>query len=400
MCALATLRDARPPWARAEHAGPALDSTSHHARTPFMNRLLAGRRSTALHIALWLVPLAAVVWWGTKQQAPTFPDSATALAWLGGALLVYVVATLARGERWDRILRRSDVNVGRVDAYGITVVGYAGNNALPARGGELLRVFLMSSRTHAKRRTVLGTILAERVLDAVALALILVIVAFSLIEKLGSPTPGELIIVGIIALVVVVVALVAWFRYRHHVDRVVAALRPVIAPVKTLWSPAGVGLLALSIAIWTLEAAVYLMIGESVGIHLGLAGAMSVVAFTNLAALIPAAPGYIGTYDAAVIFATRTVTDASKSTVLSYLLLLRFTLFVPITIVGFALLFFRYGGLARLREAREAAREAARASASRPAEPGLAEVVAATAEHVATPAEPVKAAAEPVKASA
>lgn len=340
-----------------------------------MNRLLAGRRSTALHIALWLVPLAAVVWWATQQQAPTIPDGPTALAWLGGSLLVYTIATLARGERWDRILRLSDVHASRADAYGLTVVGYAGNNALPARGGELLRVFLMSSRTHAKRRTVLGTILAERVLDAVALALILLVVAFSLIEKLGAPTPGELIIFGIIVVIALIAALVAWLRYRHHVDRVIAALRPVAAPLGTLWSAAGVWLLLLSVVIWTLEATVYLMVGEAAGIHLGLGGAMSVVAFTNLAALIPAAPGYIGTYDAAVIFATRTVTHAPKSAVLAYLLLLRFILFVPITIVGFALLFWRYGGLARLREARAAARGPATA----PAEPAPPEPVKAPA---------------------
>lgn len=333
-----------------------------------MNRLLAGRRSTAIHVALWLVPLAAVVWWATRQQTPTFPDSASSLAWLGGALLVYALTTLARGERWDRILRLSDVRASRIDAYGLTVVGYAGNNTLPARGGELLRVFLMSSRTGAKRRTVLGTIVAERVLDAVALALILVVVAFSLIEKLGSPTPGELIIFGIIVVVCLIVALVAWLRYRHHVDRLIEALRPVAAPVKTLWSAAGVWLLLLSIVIWTMEASVYLMVGEAAGIHLGLGGAMSVVAFTNLAALIPAAPGYIGTYDAAVIFATRTVTDASKSAVLAYLLLLRFILFVPITVVGFAFLILRYGGLDRLREARSAARSSPAASAE-PAPP-------------------------------
>ena len=43
---------------------------------------------------------------------------------------------------------------------------------------------------------------------------------------------------------------------------------------------------------------------------------------------------------------------ASKSTILSYLLLLRFVLFVPITVVGFVLLVVRYGGLSRIRAAR------------------------------------------------
>jgi hypothetical protein len=72
--------------------------------------------------------------------------------------------------------------------------------------------------------------------------------------------------------------------------------------------------------------------------------------------LIPAAPGYIGTYDAAVIFAVGAVSTASKSTIPSYLLLLRFVLFIPITVAGFGLLVFRYGGLSRIRAARESAR--------------------------------------------
>ena len=55
--------------------------------------------------------------------------------------------------------------------------------------------------------------------------------------------------------------------------------------------------------------------------------ALRVSATTLAAALIPAAPGYIGTYDAAVIFAMDAVSSASKSSILSYLLLLRFPLF-------------------------------------------------------------------------
>ena len=75
-------------------------------------------------------------------------------------------------------------------------------------------------------------------------------------------------------------------------------------------------------------------VGHAVDITLSLQDALAVVAFTNAASLIPAAPGYIGTYDAAVIFAVGAVSTASKSTILSYLLLLRFVLFIPITVAG------------------------------------------------------------------
>jgi len=311
-------------------------------------------KSPVVHILLWLAPLVAVIWWGSKQQAPQWPDTGSQWAWLGAALAAYALATVMRGERWHSILGAAQVDVGRGDAYGLTVVGYAGNNALPARGGELLRIFLLSSRTGAKRRTVIGSILAERILDALALGTILLVVAFDLVKKLS--TSPVLVFAGLGVGVAIALGLAyVWWRHRHHAVRLIDALRPMVTPLRPLLGIKGLMLLVLSFAIWGVESAVYGMVAESVGIHLGVTGSMSVVAFANLAALIPAAPGSIGTWDAAVAVATRAVTK-TKVNPLSFIVLLRFVVYVPITVVGMALLFLRYGGLARIKAARAAAR--------------------------------------------
>ena len=102
-----------------------------------------------------------------------------------------------RGERWAHILRRSDVkDATRADAYALVPVGYMGNNVLPARGGELLRTFLLGGRVEATKRTILGTILAERVLDAVALGVILVVLAADLLRRLPKPNETLLLVGG------------------------------------------------------------------------------------------------------------------------------------------------------------------------------------------------------------
>jgi uncharacterized membrane protein YbhN (UPF0104 family) len=62
------------------------------------------------------------------------------------------------------------------------------------------------------------------------------------------------------------------------------------------------------------------------------------MALTNLSALVPAAPGYVGTFDAAVLLALRSL----KLPALGYLLVLRFILFVPITVAGLAVFIARY----------------------------------------------------------
>ena len=325
---------------------------------------MSQRTKRLLLLVVWALPIAGVVWWATKQQAPTLPHSFGGIMALVGALALYAVATLMRGERWEQILRRSDVDAKRADAYCLIPVGYMGNNVLPARGGEILRTFLLDSRVDATKRTILGTILAERVLDAVALGVILVALAYDLLRKL--PKPSEAVVLAGVALVVLLgVALaVALLRYRERLVFVLRALAPLAEPSRRLLSRYGFVLLLVSLAIWLVEASVYIAVGHAVDIPLSLRDGLAVVAFTNAAALIPAAPGYIGTYDAAVIFAVDAVSSAAKSSVLSYLLLLRFVLFIPITIVGFVLLVVRYGGLARLRAARDEARadrDAARA---------------------------------------
>jgi uncharacterized membrane protein YbhN (UPF0104 family) len=318
-------------------------------------RLLANRRLLPLQLVLWLAPLAGVAWWASKQPAPTVPTGAGALGALAGALALYALATVARAERWERILRASGISVTRADTYALVPVGYMGNNVLPARGGEMLRTFLLGSSAQASRRTVLGTILAERLLDAIALGLILVVLAYGLLQRLATPSTGVLLAVGAALLAVALLIALAATRERERFARLVRALKPLIAPCRTLLGPRGVALLGVSLVIWSIEAAVYIVIGEAVNVHLGLQGGLSVVAFTNAAALIPAAPGYVGTYDAAVLFAVKAVTGASVGAV-SYLVLLRFVLFVPITVVGFILLLVRYGGFSRVRAARAESR--------------------------------------------
>ena len=80
------------------------------------------------------------------------------------------------------------------------------------------------------------------------------------------------------------------------------------------------------------------MWATSVGIQLGATGALYVMALTNLSAVVPAAPGYVGTFDAAVLLALRSLHQPA----LGYLLVLRFVLFVPVTVAGFAVFVGRY----------------------------------------------------------
>lgn len=309
------------------------------------------RRFALIQALFSLVALGAVVWWASRQDAPEIPTSTRAIAWLVGALALYALATLVRAERWHRILRRTGVKVARTDAYGLTTVGYMGNNVLPARAGEMLRVVLLSRRTGAGKRTLIGTIVAERLLDAVALASIFAVVVVGVLNNTALPSNRPFLLAAIGAGVLAALALAVWMLRRHHVvERLREFMRPMAGAPRALLSLQGLLLLAVSFSIWALEASVYLAVARALKIDMSGMDSLYLVALTNLFAMIPAAPGYVGTFDAAVIFGVKAIGDSGSAAV-SYLLLLRFLLFVPITLAGLVVLVTRYGGWSRLRAA-------------------------------------------------
>jgi glycosyltransferase 2 family protein len=309
------------------------------------------RRFALIQVIFSLVALAAVVWWASKQDAPELPSTSTAIWWLVAGAALYAVVTILRGERWHQILHMTGVNTSRSDSDGLTTVGYMGNNVLPARAGEMLRVVLLSNRTDAGKRSLFGTVVAERLLDAIALAAIFAIVVFGILREANVPTDKPLLVVAIGAtLAVAALGALYVIRRRDALGRLRDFIRPLAGAPRALMSRQGVALLALSFLIWAVEASVYLAVAHATELDISAMGALYIVAFTNLVAMLPAGPGYLGTFDAAVVVGVKAI-GGTGSQAVSYLLLLRFILFLPITVVGLIVLVTRYGGWSRLRAA-------------------------------------------------
>ena len=73
-----------------------------------------------------------------------------------------------------------------MDTYALTCIGYMGNNMLPARGGDASATLLMAPRAHTSIRTVIGTLLAERMLDVAVLVVLFVVVGYGLLGEVGG----------------------------------------------------------------------------------------------------------------------------------------------------------------------------------------------------------------------
>jgi uncharacterized protein (TIRG00374 family) len=316
----------------------------------------AGRGVGALGIVISVVALAGVIWWISRQDAPRLPSGAGEWSALVGAVVVYGLATVLRSERWLALLRHEGSRPPRADAYALTLVGFMANNVLPARAGDALRVVLMAPRAGAGARPVIGTLVAERVLDVFVLFSLFGILAVALARTADVPLAG--VIAGALLLVgaVAVVALVTYATRRPdgRLARWSRFIEPMLTATRALRGRWAGRMLAVTLAIWACEAAVWLLSGTAIGVDLGPHEALYMIAFAATFALVPSGPGYAGTLDAAVLLALGSL-DVHGRAAVSYLLMLRFVLLVPITLAGLIALLTRYGGTKGLARARSQA---------------------------------------------
>jgi glycosyltransferase 2 family protein len=319
---------------------PSLPGTQERSTGSSRRRLLRD----FLGVFISVVSLGAFVWWATHQRRPQFPSSPKDIGFVVLAVALYGLATLLRGWRWHRILLRAAVDHKRSDAFALTAVGYMGNTILPARGGEVLRILLLGERSHSSRREIFGTIVAERLLDVVALVLLFGALSWSGVA--GTHEGKFPAAIGLLAIVAAAIALVFYIRLRKRglLERFAASVRPFVRASRLLFGRLGLALLALTCGIWFLEGVIFWLIGDSLELGLNVLEGTFLVALTSFFLLIPAAPGYIGTFDSALVVGLRAV-GVTGGQALAFVLLARFVLFVPVSVVGLVLMFTRYGGL-------------------------------------------------------
>jgi len=310
-----------------------------------------GSPLSLLGAVISVVALAGVVWWALQQDPPRLPHTGAQIAAMFGAIGCYALATLVRGERWWRLLREQGGRPSRVDTQALNVIGYMGNNVLPARAGDAIRVVLMAPLAAVSKRTVVGTLLAERLLDIAVITVLFVVVGYGLLGEVGG---GSVELIALVTAAGVAVAVLGWRLVRRN-ERLHAMLAPMASATLALRGRYGLVLLAMTVAVWAMEVACWQLVGASVGLNMNPIEAAYIVALASVFALIPSGPGYAGTQDAAVAIGVKAL-GGTGATAVSYVVMLRFVIVVPITALGFALLAARYGGLGRLRGARLEAR--------------------------------------------
>lgn len=298
-------------------------------------------------MAVSVATLAASIVWASRQDAPELPTSASSLLCLGAALAVYLCALGLRGFRWKAILDRAGVPLENLDPYAICTIGYMGNIVLPFRGGEALRIVLVRQRAHVPWGVAVGSVVPERILDAFTLGALFAAFAFSAAVE----TPGGRAAAVAALLATIGIAAAGFVAHRARglprLEPLAARLRPFAQASRPLLTPAALWLVALSLLISALDGIVFWLIAESLSLPLNPIDGIGLAVVAAAASLVPAGPAFAGTLDLALLVSLGAL-GVNSGPAISFAILLRFVVFVPVTAIGLLLAAFRYGGLGML----------------------------------------------------
>lgn len=314
------------------------------------------RRSGWRSPRVWIgVPISLFfLYLAFRGQDPTeIRDALARVDWrlLPPALVLLLTAVVIRGFRWQ-ILLRPVLDIPSREIVPITVIGFAANNVLPLRAGELVRAWVLDRRYGVRKSAALATIAVERLFDG--LTMLLFIGGAATVIGLNAELQHVALVAAAVfaaAIVGLVILLVGGSLRDRALQLVLGPLpAPLAARVERMAESflAGLGVLSrrrdlalvagTSIVAWMFEASTYWMVAQAFGGDLAVAmtpaGALLTTAIANLATLVPSGPGYVGTFEAGVLLAVNGALGVGRGVALSYAVLLHAILWLPVTLWG------------------------------------------------------------------
>ncbi len=268
-------------------------------------------------------------------------------AHVGFILLAFLAnygSIFIRSLRWTNLLDSADVRPdpgyqmpGVRGMAAIYMVSWYFNCLLPAKLGDAYRGYLLKSRSRTPFSTAFGTVVAERLADVVALALLLVVSGFVVF---GTRVPDSLenwLLFAAAMGIGLIVAFILAFRYRTVLRRFVperAMTHYLRLEQGALMSYRRVpSLVSLTSVIWLLEGARMYLIGLAIGAGLGIPEAVFIALLASLLTAVPATPAGLGFVEIGIVGAA-VVMGFSDGVAASLAVLDRFVAYWSVLVIG------------------------------------------------------------------
>jgi uncharacterized protein (TIRG00374 family) len=290
----------------------------------------------------------AALWWAFKDfdlQAVWQAMLSVRLPFFLLLIVPYTLTFLTKVWRWQLLFHPDEQRAPFRVLFPSLMISYI---PLPFRLGEVARGVVAGRRTGLPVARVFSTIVVEKVLDVLTLLLIMGI-ALPFVDLKGlsqawlAPVGGAVLVAVLVMLALVFrpdVArrLVGWVARRlpeRIGARVVGLADNVLAGLVPLSKGStAVKVLGWSLGTWGINVVTVWVMLLAFNLELSVAVAAVLVVVTNLTMAIPAAPGYVGTFEAAVIALLNGVLGVSLDASQGFALFYHFVGLVPVALMG------------------------------------------------------------------
>jgi hypothetical protein len=320
------------------------------------------------------ISVALLVWlfWNVDLRAVTARLVDTQWGWLAVSIALCLAALWARALRWRHLFPRS---AHPTHLFNAVMIGYMGNNVLPLRAGEVLRVYVVTRRGQPFWTTV-TTLVVERALDGLAVGIVLAFVFFLIPTPREVTWAAETFVALVLTMLIVLVAITAaplpcrillhslTYRWPAIERRLLVIYDTMSDGLQGMRRPAQL----VPTAVWSLVIWVVIVLSvwtcfRAAHLDLPMTAALCVIAFIGLGVSLPSSPGFIGVFQAATVLAL-SFFGVNKVDALGFSLLLHASQFIPVTAWGLLLLVVEHMSLT------EAARVGGAPGIAPPGEPG------------------------------
>jgi uncharacterized protein (TIRG00374 family) len=276
--------------------------------------------------------------------------------WFGAAVIVTTSVFWIRAWRWGPLLSAAVPNTKYQSRLRATMIGFMGNNVLPARIGEFARAFALARQERGSVVAAFASLLTERLFDAIAVVTLLFVATalpgFPPIEEIGGRDFSTMAntaagVVG--ALILIALLLVLWphrtvrffelriapFMPQRMRQPLVDALEAFLAGMGSLRSPGIVMVItAQTFIVWLVNGFSFYCAFRAFDINASFAGALFLQSVTALFVSLPSAPGFFGFFESAARIVLVELFGISLNKTLGFAIGFHIGGFIPVTVIG------------------------------------------------------------------
>jgi uncharacterized protein (TIRG00374 family) len=266
---------------------------------------------------------------------------------IGAAIAIYLFAMCVRTVLWGRLLPASH-QLSSMTLFQVLIIGFAISFLMPLRVGEIARAYLLKRWSNIEYGTTLASVVAERVLDGLAVGAIMLVAAL-LVQAPAYVTGFSLsVLAGFAGLMLLLLlasarghsvvsfssALAARLpaRFGHVVERLGRGFAIGLEPLRNL--RALPQLLGLAIVGWLCQFLVFYFVMLALPMPASFPVALIGGGFANFATLLPSAPGFVGTFDAALMKILLDMQDLKLESAAAYAVLVHTVIVLPVVSLG------------------------------------------------------------------